>query len=305
MNLSCCTLCPKMCKVDRENGETGFCGAGKKIRIGNYSLHLWEEPCISGTNGSGTVFFSCCPLRCIYCQNNTISNENVGLDLEPEDLTDIFLELQQKGAHNINLVTATHYLPFVIPALKAAKAKGLRIPIVYNTSGYERVETLRTLDGLIDIYLPDFKYMDDDLAIKYSKAPHYRAIAKEAIKEMYRQVGDPIFQDGLLKKGVIVRHLLLPKQIENAKKVIHYLYQTYQDHIYLSIMNQYTPIPQVNKIEELNRTVTEEEYQEVIDYAIDLGIKNAYIQEGETQKDSFIPDFDPNKLLEQLKKANK
>lgn len=291
--LSCCTLCPRRCQVNRKEGQIGFCHAGNDIKVAMASLHNWEEPCISGTNGSGTVFFSNCSMQCIFCQNYNISTNHFGKEISNKKLSDIFLSLQKQGAHNINLVTPTHYVPQIIEALKDAKEKGLTIPIVYNSSGYETKETIRMMNGLIDIYLPDMKYFSDDLSIKYSKAPYYFDYAKEALDEMLKQVGPPQFdKSGLLKKGVIVRHMMLPTHLEDSKKIIKYLYTTYHNDILISIMNQYTPLEQVKNIPELNKTVNEKDYNELIDYAINLGVTNGYIQEGKTQETSFIPSFE-------------
>ncbi len=303
MNLTSCTLCPRRCKVNRTLGEIGFCGAGNKMKICNFSLYLYEEPPISGTKGSGAIFFSCCPLKCLYCQNYVISTKNQGVEIDIEDLTKIALRLQEQGAHNINLVTPTHYIPWIVEALKRAKERGLRIPIVYNCSGYENVETLKELDGLIDIYLPDFKYYEEKLGRRYSKVENYREITTAALLEMYRQVGEIRMEDGIMKRGMIVRHMMLPEELEDSKRILKTLYQMFGNHICYSIMNQYTPLPWVEKIPSLNKTVTEEDYQTLIDYALDFGIKNAYMQEGETQKDSFIPSFDQETVLEQLKKT--
>lgn len=291
MNLDCCNICPRNCKVNRNNNELGFCKAGNKIKIARYSLHFWEEPCISGEAGSGTIFFSGCNLKCIFCQNYDISFKNTGKEISIERFADICLELQEKGALNINLVTPTIYIPLIKEGIILAKKKGLNIPIVYNTSGYEEVKSLKELDGLIDIYLPDFKYFDNELARKFSNAPNYFEVSSLALKEMYRQVGTPVFENDIMKKGVIVRHLLLPKHIDDSKKVIKYLYDTYKDSIYISIMNQFTPVRKINEYKELNETVEESEYDELINYALDIGIEKAFIQEGETCKESFIPDF--------------
>jgi len=293
MDYTCCTLCPRNCGVDRTKGEIGFCGMSDKIRVARAALHMWEEPCLSFKNGSGTVFFSGCSMRCIFCQNYEISTNRFGKNITVERLADIFLELQEKGAHNINLVSPTHFFPSIIEALKLAKKKGLFLPIVYNTSGYEKVSTLKQLEGLVDIYLPDMKYVSEGLSFSYSKAKDYRDVALLAIKEMVRQVGPSVFDEqGIMKKGVIVRHLLLPNQLEDSKRVVSSLYELFHDDIWFSIMNQYTPLPQVKDISSLNRKVTDEEYNQLIDYAISLGIKQAYIQEGETQSESFIPLFD-------------
>lgn len=295
-----CRLCPRMCGVRRSEGRMGLCGMDGKLRVARAALHMWEEPCISGTAGSGTVFFSGCTLRCIFCQNYKIAAGAYGKEITADRLSEIFIELQQKGAANINLVTPTHYMPHIADALAAAKNRPdtpLTIPVVYNTSGYERVESLRLLDGLVDIYLPDFKYMDSTLAARCSKAPDYPARAKEAIKEMVRQTGPPVFfENGMMKSGVIVRHLLLPGQLMDSKHIVRYLYESYGDTIYISLMNQYTPLPQVAHIPELNCTVRKKSYEKLIDYAIGLGVTNAFIQEGETAKESFIPPFDTEGL---------
>ena len=286
-----CELCPRMCGINRYK-KLGFCGAGDKLKIARAALHMWEEPCISGENGSGTIFFSYCNLKCIYCQNYDISTKNYGKEITTERLTEIMIELQVKGANNINLVTPTHYVPQIIEAIKLARNNGLNIPIVYNTSGYERKETIKLLDGYIDIYLTDMKYFSDRYAMEYSKAKDYFKYAKEALDEMYNQVGSPVFNEkGIMKKGIIVRHLILPGLVNDSKNIINYLYKTYQDNIYISIMNQYTPLDSVKEHKVLNRTITKKEYDEVIDYAISIGIENAFIQEGETQKESFIPSF--------------
>ncbi len=289
MDLTKCKLCPRNCGVDRTK-TIGFCGANNKMKIARADLHFWEEPCISGESGSGTIFFSYCNLKCIFCQNYKISSEHIGKEISIEKFSEICLDLQNKGALNINLVTPTHYIPLIVDGLKLAKKSGLTIPIVYNTSSYENVESLKLLDGLIDIYLPDFKYFDDLYAIKYSNANDYKKYASLAITEMYRQVGKPIFENDIMKKGIIVRHLLLPGLIDDSKKIIKYLYDTYKDDIYISIMNQYTPIKKL-QYEELNHRIKNSIYDEIIDYAYDLGIRNAFVQEGETQKKSFIPDF--------------
>lgn len=287
-------LCPRECNADRKNGKSGYCGvAGTGIMGARAALHLWEEPCISGEEGSGTVFFSGCPLRCVYCQNHDIANGKRGMEISIERLADIFLELQAKNANNINLVTPTHYSMEVTEAVSMAKAKGLRIPVVYNCSGYEKVETLRQMDGIIDIYLTDFKYMDKTIAKRYSNAENYPEIAKAALKEMMRQCGQPVFdRRGMMTKGVIVRHLLLPGQVENGKDVVNYLYETYGDSIFISLMNQYTPLAHVAPYPEINRKVTREEYDELVDYAVEIGVENGFIQEGETAEESFIPNFD-------------
>ena len=291
MNLSKCDICPRKCEVNREKGELGFCKMKDKIKIARYSLHYWEEPIISGETGSGTIFFSGCNLKCIFCQNYKISSENMGKEISVERLKEICLELQNIGANNINLVTGTHFLPLIKEALILAKKEGLTIPIVYNTSSYENVESLKEMEGLIDIYLPDLKYYDNKLAENFSLANNYFEIATNAIKEMIRQTGKPVIENNIMKKGVIVRHLLLPNHLEDSKKIIKYLHDTYDEDIYISIMNQYTPIKKFDKYPELNRTLTDKEYDELVNYACDLNITQAFIQEGETCKESFIPDF--------------
>lgn len=291
--LKACTLCPRNCKIDRLSGKTGFCGVNDKLYLARAALHFWEEPCISGERGSGTVFFSGCNLRCVYCQNCEISRMDAKKEVTVERLAVIFLELQEKGALNINLVTPTHYIPQIIKALDLAKSKGLKLPVIYNTSGYESVEVLRSLEGYVQVYLPDFKYMSHELAEKYSRAYDYPDKVKRTLDEMVRQVGAAKFsEEGLIQKGVIVRHLVLPNHVDDSKEIIEYLYNSYGDNIFISIMNQYTPLEQVENIPELNRKITEEEYDEVVEFAISIGVENGFIQEGETQSESFIPSFD-------------
>ena len=287
-----CTLCPRKCGVDRSKG-CGFCGATDKIKIARCALHFWEEPCISGKNGSGTVFFSHCTLKCVFCQNHKISHLGNGKFVTENELADCFLSLERDGAHNINLVTPTQYVPQIIKALTKAKEKGLNIPIIYNSSGYENLETIKMLDGIVDVYLPDFKYFDDKYAVRYSCAKDYFKITSTAIAEMYRQVGKCVFDDaGMIKKGIIVRHLMLPNLLFDSKKVIDYLYGRYGDNIFISIMNQYTPISAILKdFPEINKKISEKYYNSLIDYAVEIGVKNAYIQEGDTAKESFIPEF--------------
>lgn len=286
-----CSLCPRHCMADREQ-TTGYCGVKNTLRVARAALHFWEEPCISGAEGSGAVFFTGCNLRCVFCQNYHIARAEQGKEISVERLAEIFLELQAQKANNINLVTATHYVPQVIEALKQAKEQGLTIPVVYNCGGYESVETLRLLEGFVDIYLPDFKYMDPARAKKYSHAEGYPKIAKAALAEMVRQQPKAAFdRDGILKRGVIVRHLMLPGGIKDSKAVVKYLYETYGDQIYLSLMNQYTPLPQVEAYPELTRKLKKFEYDRLVDYAISLGVTNGFIQEGETAEESFIPAF--------------
>ena len=280
--MEACRLCPRECDVNRLKGKKGFCGVDAKVMVARAALHMWEEPCISGKEGSGAVFFSGCSLGCGFCQNRRISRGQSGKQITIEHLVDIFLNLQEQKANNINLVTAGQFLPQVAEALKRAKARGLHIPVVYNSSGYEKTEMLNMLDGLVDIYLPDFKYMDPELAGKYSHAKDYPQVAKLALEEMVRQTGMPEFDSrGMMKRGVIVRHLLLPGHVKNSKNVLKYLYKTYGDKIYISMMNQYTPMPAMKDDPQLSRK----------DYAISLGLNNGFIQEGETAKESFIPEF--------------
>ena len=289
-----CRLCPRECNADRESGQKGYCGENNSLRVARAALHIWEEPCISGSAGSGTVFFSGCSLRCVFCQNIAISEGAVGKTITAKRLAGIFLELQEKGACNINLVTPSHFVPQIVHALEQAKADGLFLPIVYNTGSYEKVESLRLLEGLVDIYLPDLKYVSSRLSARYSNAPDYFTVASAAIAEMFRQVGKPMLdaKTGLLKRGIIVRHLLLPKRLADSKKVVDYLYRTYQDSVYLSIMNQYTPMRIFPYMPELNRRVSHKEYNALIDYCLSLGIQNAFVQEGGTASESFIPPFD-------------
>lgn len=295
--LSDCTLCPRHCHVNRLLGQAGYCGQ-TTLKAARASLHMWEEPCISGTAGSGTVFFSGCNLRCIFCQNYHIALGEAGREISTKHLAEIFLSLQAQGANNINLVTPTHFVPQILLALQSAKEHGLTIPIVYNSSGYESTETLRLLEGYVDIYLPDFKYMDPALSLKYSHAQDYFTKAKESLAEMVRQAGSPVFDPatGLMKRGVIVRHLLLPGQTKDSKKILRYLHTTYGNQIFISIMNQYTPLPQVKELPELNRRVSPAEYERVLDFALRIGIENGFFQEGETASDSFIPEFDERGL---------
>lgn len=289
---SSCTLCPRNCHADRMHGQLGYCSMPDSVLVARASLHMWEEPCISGTNGSGTVFFTGCNLKCVFCQNHAIAIGQKGKALSISQLSDLFFMLEEKGAHNINLVTPSHYIPSIVSALTDAKRRGLAIPIVYNTSGYDSVESLSLLDGLVDIYLPDFKYVSSELSLRYSHAADYFDVASKALAEMYRQVKDPVFQGDMMQKGIIVRHLILPNCTKDSKAVIRYLYETYQNHIFISIMNQYTPLPHVQAYPEINRKVTEAEYDKVVDFAVRLGVEQGFIQEGDTASESFIPDFD-------------
>ena len=297
-----CMLCPRSCGADRANGKTGYCKETATVRVARISLHMWEEPCISGENGSGTIFFSGCPLRCVFCQNKQIALGEKGTTLTTDELCDAFLLLQEIKAENVNLVTPTHFVPQIVKAIERAKTKGLTIPIVYNTSSYECVETLKMLDGLVDIYLPDLKYQSDELSRRYSNAPNYFVYATKAIDEMVRQTGKPIFAQNRMKYGTIVRHMIMPGHTKDTINIIRYLYKKYQDDVFLSIMNQYTPPKDITQqgFDELGRTVTKREYEKVIDAAIALGVTNAFIQEGETASKSFIPDFDDGVFLKEI-----
>lgn len=288
-----CLLCPRKCGINRAAGQTGVCGVSAEIRVARAALHYWEEPCISGEKGSGAVFFSGCSLHCVFCQNREISDGKVGKIISKERLRDIFLELKAKGANNINLVTPGQYIPDIVWAVSDARRYGMELPIVYNTSGYENADELKQLEEIVDVYLPDFKYMDSALSAKYSRAKDYPSVAKQAISEMVRQQPRVVIDDatGLIQKGVIVRQLLLPGHVNDAKAILKYLHDTYQDSIYISMMSQFTPIA-LKDYPEINRTVTRREYERLVDYALEIGITNAFIQEGDVAKDSFIPAFD-------------
>lgn len=288
-----CLLCPRKCGINRSTGQTGVCGVSSEIKVARAALHYWEEPCISGKRGSGAVFFSGCSLHCVFCQNREISDGKEGKVISKERLSDIFMELAGKGANNINLVTPGQYIPDIVWAVNDAKSRGMKLPIIYNTSGYENVTELKLLEGIVDVYLPDFKYMDSTLSARYSRAKDYPSVAKQALSEMVRQQPDVVIDDstGLIQKGVIVRQLLLPGHVNDAKAVLKYLYDTYHDHVYISMMSQFTPIA-LKDYPEINRTVTKREYERLVNYALEIGITNAFIQEGDVAKDSFIPAFD-------------
>lgn len=288
-----CLLCPRKCGINRRTGQTGVCGVSSEIKVARAALHYWEEPCISGKRGSGAVFFSGCSLHCVFCQNREISDGKEGKVISKERLSDIFMELEGKGANNINLVTPGQYIPDIVWAVNDAKSRGMKLPIIYNTSGYENVTELKLLEGIVDVYLPDFKYMDSTLSARYSRAKDYPSVAKQALSEMVRQQPDVVIDNatGLIQKGVIVRQLLLPGHVNDAKAVLKYLYDTYHDHVYISMMSQFTPIA-LKDYPEINRTVTRREYERLVDYALEIGITNAFIQEGDVAKDSFIPAFD-------------
>ena len=288
-----CLLCPRKCGINRRTGQTGVCGVSSEIKVARAALHYWEEPCISGKRGSGAVFFSGCSLHCVFCQNREISDGKEGKVISKERLSDIFIELADKGANNINLVTPGQYIPDIVWAVNDARSRGMKLPIIYNTSGYENMTELKLLEGIVDVYLPDFKYMDSTLSARYSRAKDYPSVAKQALSEMVRQQPDVVIDDstGLIQKGVIVRQLLLPGHVNDAKAVLKYLYDTYRDHVYISMMSQFTPIA-LEDYPEINRTVTKREYERLVNYALEIGITNAFIQEGDVAKDSFIPAFD-------------
>ncbi|MBP2025868.1 radical SAM protein [Peptoniphilus stercorisuis] len=296
-----CNICPRNCNINRYK-SVGYCKMPAQLYASRASIHMWEEPPISGENGSGTVFFTGCNLKCIYCQNYEIALGSYGEEINSEKLADIYLNLQKNNVHNINLVTPSHYIPTIRKSLIIAKKMGLNIPVVYNTSSYDNVDSLKTLRGLVDIYLADFKYFNDDISKKYSNAKDYVEVAKSAIKEMYNQVGINQFDENeMMKSGVIVRHLMLPDHLEDSKKIVKYLYSEYKDNIYLSLMNQFTPVRKV-KYENLNKKISIKDYDKLIDYAISLGVENAFIQEGDTVDESFIPSFNlsgikDNKIL--------
>jgi len=286
-----CKICPRMCGIDRTK-QIGKCKSTDKIKIALYSTHNFEEPCISGEKGSGTIFFSNCNMNCIYCQNYEISQLGKGKEISIEELADIMIKQQQKGVENINLVTPTSYVLHIIEAIKIAKNKGLQIPIVYNTNGYENVETLKLLDGYIDIYLPDLKYYYNELGNKYSNINNYFEIATEAIKEMYRQVGVPVLNvDGMMKKGLMIRHLVLPNNIENSKQILKWIKENIDNNVYVSIMAQYFPTYKAKSVDELNRKLTMQEYEEIENYLYNLNLENGYIQELGEHEEEYVPKW--------------
>lgn len=291
--LNKCSLCPHSCGVNRLNGENGICGAGLLPKVALADLHYWEEPCISGSTGSGAVFFSNCNLSCVFCQNYKISHEGFGKEVSTEQLTQIFLNLQNQGATNINLVSASHYIPQVAESLVIAKELGLTIPIVFNSNAYESVEALRLLDGLIDVYLPDLKYMDDQYSKVYSSAPDYFKYATSAILEMYRQVKNPVYNDELLiQRGLMIRHLMLPGLLEDSKKILNWIKEKLPLEIPISLMVQYTPLYKAQTIEKLNRKITKKEYNTIIDYFFEIGLENGFVQEQSSASSDYTPIFD-------------
>ena len=286
-----CNICPRNCNINRYEGA-GFCKSNQKIKLAKVFVHKWEEPCISGVRGSGTVFFSNCSLRCVYCQNSKISSDGFGKEIEVDRLAEIFIELQNKEVHNVNLVTPTHYIPIVREALNTAKGNGLNIPVVYNSSGYENVESLKTLEGLIDVYLPDIKYYSDKYSIKYSSAPDYFKYASAAVMEMYRQVGGVKLDDeGIIEKGVMIRHLMLPGLLFDSKKIIDWVIENMPEDIYFNLMCQYTPLGRANEFPEINRRISKSHYDSLVNYALGNGIVNGFIQEFESASEEYVPDF--------------
>ncbi|WP_416175687.1 radical SAM protein [Clostridium sp.] len=287
-----CNLCSRNCSVDRLRGNLGFCKAGKNVKIAKVSLHKWEEPCISGTKGSGTIFFSNCNLKCVFCQNHIISSEHFGKEISINRLSEIFLEQQKRGAHNINLVSPTHYIPQIKQAISIAKSKGLNLPILFNTNSYANLESIKSLRGYIDVYLPDFKYFDDKYAIKYSSAPNYFNIASKNIHEMVKQVGKIKFdKNGIIKKGVIIRHLMLPGLLFDSKKIMDYINKNFSHSVYISLMNQYTPTYKAYKFPEINKKLNPKHYYSMINYCISIGLTNGFVQDTGTSSKDFIPDF--------------
>lgn len=294
-----CNLCPRNCGVSRSD-KKGYCNVGDLPVISRAAKHMWEEPCISGKNGSGTVFFSGCNLGCIYCQNHKISRGETGIEVSLERLVKIYHSLENAGVHNINLVTGSHYAVQIAKSVETAKKEGIKIPFIYNTSSYEKAETLKIFDGLIDVYLPDFKYYDKTTSDNYSNAPDYPETAKCAIAEMVRQRPCVEFDSyGMIQKGVIIRHMLIPGHVYEGKRIIKYLRETYGDRVLYSIMSQYTPLREFEKYPNLSRKVRKKEYDSLVDFCLELGMENAYIQEGDAAKESFIPDFDEVKIVEE------
>lgn len=287
-----CNICPHECKINRLNEEIGRCKAKDQVKIALYSTHDFEEPCISGSKGSGTVFFSNCNLNCVYCQNYEISQLGRGKEITVQELANIFLKQQENGVENINLVTPTSYVLQIIEAIKIAKREGLNIPIIYNTNGYEKVETIKLLEGYIDVYLPDLKYAENEIAKKYSNVNNYFEVSTKAIKEMVSQVGIPKLNDnGIIEKGVIVRHLVLPNNIQNSKKVLKWIKENLPSEIFVSIMAQYFPTYKAKELKDLNRKLTKVEWQEIEDYVSELEIENGYMQELGEHEEEYVPKF--------------
>lgn len=286
-----CELCPRKCGVNRLKGRIGYCGAGKNVKAAKAMLHLWEEPCISGGNGSGAVFFSNCSMSCVFCQNSDISQKHNGKEMSLNRLSEIFMELQERGADNINLVSPTHYIPQIIEALRIAKSKGLSIPVIYNSNGYENVETLKYLKGYIDVYLPDIKYYSNTCSVRYSKAPDYFKYASSSVIEMFNQTGSPAFENGLIKRGLIIRHLLLPGLLSESKKILDWIANNLPDTVYISLMSQYVPMYNAEKYPEINKRVSPKSYEWLLDYALSIGLKNGYMQDYNSAETAYTPEF--------------
>lgn len=287
-----CQLCPRQCGINRIEGYTGFCGAGYNIKAAKSMLHMWEEPCISGDKGAGAVFFSSCSMRCVFCQNHEISQKHYGREISINRLAEIFIELQYRGANNIDLVSPTHYVPQIAEALSIARSKGLKLPVIYNTNGYECIDTLRLLEGFVDVYLPDIKYFRDEYSKKYSGTPDYFKYASRAVLEMYRQVGIPKFENGIIKRGLIIRHMLLPGLLSDSKKVLDWISKNLPKDIYISLMSQYVPMYHASNFVEINKRVSEKSYEWLIDYSLSLGLENGYIQEQTSAEAGYTPLFD-------------
>ena len=292
LDMTDCRLCPRNCRVNRKE-RTGFCGEKDGIRCARAALHHWEEPCISGTRGSGAVFFSGCSLKCCYCQNYQISQEGLGKEISPEKLARIFLDLQEQGAHNINLVTGTHFLPGILTALDLARPK-LSIPVVYNCGGYEKPEVIRLLDGYVDIYLPDLKYFDPELSARYSGTRDYFAQASQAVSAMISQTGSPVFdEDGIMQKGVIIRHMVLPGSRKDSISILHWIRENLpEEGFLLSLLSQYTPFYKSREYPQINRRLTTYEYDKVLEEAISLGLTRGFMQEKSSAKEEYTPPFD-------------
>lgn len=289
--LAKCNICPRSCNVNRYE-KLGYCRSNDRVKVAKSFLHKWEEPCISGNNGSGTVFFSNCNLGCVFCQNHDISQDGYGKEVSIERLSEIFVDLQRKGAHNINLVTPSHYSIQIREAIIIARGKGLSIPIIYNSNGYENVEELKKLEGLIDIYLPDIKYYDNKYSLRYSKAQNYFAFASKAVLEMLRQVGIPKFRDGILVKGLMIRHLMLPGLIFDSKKIVDWVIGNLPKEVYFNVMCQYTPLNKAVEYDEINKKLNKGHYESLIDYAQSKGLENGYFQDTDSATDEYVPCFD-------------
>lgn len=287
-----CEICPHKCKVNRTNNQVGRCKSKNTVKVAKASVHNFEEPCISKINGSGTVFFSNCNLNCVFCQNYEISQQGLGKEITIKELSEVFLKLQNENVNNINLVTPTSYAPQIVEAIKIAKSKGLKIPIVYNTNSYENVETLKLLEGYIDIYLPDLKYAENNLGKQYSNINNYFEIATKAIKEMYRQVGNIEFdENGIAKKGIIIRHLVMPNHVENSKKVLQWIKDNMPDDIFVSVMNQYFPTYKAKEFKDINRKLTNREIKKIEEFIYSLNFKNGYIQDAEKNEQQYVPNW--------------